>query len=65
MTYGFRQAGVDVLAGIDIDPKCRATYKANNKPAKFIGADIKKLSVKLLARRAGIQQNDDNLIFIG
>lgn len=65
MTYGFRQAGINVIAGIDIDSKCRATYKANNKPVKFIRADIKKLSVKTLARRAGITQNDDNLIFIG
>ncbi len=65
MTYGFRQAGIEVIAGIDIDPKCRSTYKTNNKPVKFVGADIKKLSVKKLARRIRIEQNDDNMVFIG
>ena len=64
MTYGFRQAGIEVIAGIDIDLKCRATYKANNKPAKFVDADIKKLSVKTLSRRIKINQNDDDLVFI-
>ncbi len=44
MTSGFRQAGVKVIAGIDIDPKCKETYELNNKPAKFIEADIKKLT---------------------
>lgn len=65
MTYGFRQAGIEVLAGIDIDPKCKETYELNNKPAKFIEADIKKLSEVELAKKIGIEKDDDNLIFIG
>jgi DNA (cytosine-5)-methyltransferase 1 len=65
MTYGFRQAGINVIAGIDIDPKCGPTYEANNTPAKFINADIRKLTVDSVTKQTGIKKNDDNLIFIG
>jgi DNA (cytosine-5)-methyltransferase 1 len=65
MTYGFQQAGIDVIAGIDIDPNCKETYELNNKPAEFIEADIKKLTETELIAKTGIQRNDDNLIFIG
>lgn len=65
MTSGFRQAGIDVLAGIDIDRKCKETYEENNKPAKFIEADITKLTEAELIKETGIKKDDDNLIFIG
>lgn len=65
VTYGFRQAGIDVLAGIDIDPNCKETYEPNNKPSKFIEADIKELSLQSLAEKTGIKTTDDDLIFIG
>lgn len=65
MTYGFRQAGIKVLAGIDIDPKCKETYELNNKPAKFIEADIKRFTEAQLIKKTKIKRNDDNLIFIG
>lgn len=64
MTYGFREAGIRVLAGIDVDHKCKETYEANNRPSKFIQADIKTLTVEALAKKTRIKQNDDNLIFI-
>lgn len=65
MTHGFRRAGIHVIAGIDIEVKCKETYEFNNKPAKFIHADIKKLKFAELERQTGIKRNDDNLIFIG
>jgi len=65
MTYGFRKAGIDVVAGIDIDPSCRETYEHNNPDSKFIEADIKKYSFEQLKGDSGIKMNDDNLIFIG
>ena len=46
MTNGLKAAGIDVIAGIDIDTKCKETYEYNNKPAKFIEEDIAKLSVE-------------------
>jgi DNA (cytosine-5)-methyltransferase 1 len=65
MTYGFQQAGIDVIAGIDIDPKCKETYEFNNPSSKFIEADIKKLTELELIEKTQIKKDDDNLIFIG
>ncbi|HAT63630.1 MAG TPA: DNA (cytosine-5-)-methyltransferase, partial [Flavobacteriaceae bacterium] len=38
MSYGMMQAGIDIIAGIDIDESCKETYQANIKGAKFIHA---------------------------
>lgn len=65
MTYGFRKAGIDVIAGIDIDSSCKETYEYNNPDSKFLAADIKKYSFKELKKATGISENDDELIFIG
>ena len=65
MTYGFRKAGIEVIAGIDIDPSCKETYEYNNPESKFIEADIKKYSFEQLKKDTGIKKNDDELVFIG
>lgn len=39
LTYGLRQANIDVVAGLDNDKTCRYTYESNNQ-AEFIEADI-------------------------
>lgn len=65
MTYGFREAGIKVIAGIDIDSSCKETYEYNNPDSKFIEADIKKYSFEELIKATGITENDDELIFIG
>ncbi|MBC8204180.1 MAG: DNA cytosine methyltransferase, partial [FCB group bacterium] len=65
MSYGLTMAGINVLAGIDIDISCKATYEANLPNSKFIHADIKKYSVKELGKAIEIRQNDDSMIFIG
>ena len=31
MSYGLKNAGIDVLAGIDVDPDCKETYVSNVK----------------------------------
>jgi len=40
MTHGLLQAGIDVVAGVDIDEGCRYAYEHNNRPAKFLHADV-------------------------
>lgn len=65
MTKGFTEAGINVLAGIDIDSECQKTYTSNNSGVKFIHADIKKLTFKSLKDQAKIKRNDKELIFIG
>jgi DNA (cytosine-5)-methyltransferase 1 len=43
LTHGLRQAGIDVVAGVDLDPRCRHAFEANNPPAAFHAADIQKM----------------------
>lgn len=43
LTFGLVQAGIEVVAGVDVDPACRYPYEANNK-AKFIECDVNELS---------------------
>ncbi|HLP27732.1 MAG TPA: DNA cytosine methyltransferase [Candidatus Didemnitutus sp.] len=44
LTYGLRRAGIDVRAGIDIDPACQYPYTANNQ-ALFINKSINQVDV--------------------
>jgi DNA (cytosine-5)-methyltransferase 1 len=65
MTEGFENAGIDVIAGIDIDPDCRETYVKNHPNSRFILQDIKKLKTKYFLEEMNIQKYDDGLIMIG
>ncbi len=65
MTFGLKLAGINVLAGIDIDEECRETYELNNQNSIFIHADIKKLTETDLQNKIDIKRNDDSMIFIG
>ena len=64
VTCGFRQAGIDVLGGIDIDKTCKETYEKNNN-ARFLHADISDLSKKEVGKFFGIRRNQRELIFAG
>lgn len=65
MTAGFRKAGINVIAGIDIDKECKKTYEKNNKGSSFICTDIKKFSFEEFEKQTGVKKNDNELIFIG
>ncbi len=65
MSYGLARSGVKILAGIDCDPACKATYEHNNKPARFLERDIATLNPVLLAAELGVERNDDDLILVG
>lgn len=65
MSLGLKQAGIDVIAGIDFDPDCKETYEANIKGAKYILADVEKLEAGDLSREMEIKKNDDNLVMVG
>lgn len=52
LTYGLVQAGIEVVAGIDIDPECKYPYEANNK-AKFMQRDVNELSASEVATIIG------------
>ena len=65
MTCGLRQGGINVIAGIDNDVACGATYEKNNPGSEFILADVFDLKEKYLERRLSLKKKDDNLVLIG
>lgn len=64
VTCGFKQAGIDVLGGIDIDRTCQETYEKNNG-AKFLPADVSNLPKEVIGNFFEIRRNQKNLIFVG
>jgi DNA (cytosine-5)-methyltransferase 1 len=64
VTCGFKQSGINVLGGIDIDPACELTYKTNNN-AEYLCADVSNLEKEKIAQTFKIKKNQDNLIFVG
>lgn len=64
VSLGFKQAGIEVLGGIDIDKSCRETYEKNIN-AKFLAADVSNLEKKKVGQFFGIRRGQRNLIFVG
>ncbi len=62
LTRGLKNVGIDVVAGIDIDARCKDTYEKNNRPAKFVCEDVRKLSVSHLKRIIGPIKRKDLLL---
>ena len=65
MSYGMQQSGIQIIAGIDFDINCKSTYETNINGAKFIHADVFKLTEQDLEDELLLKRNDDNLILIG
>lgn len=64
LTRGFLDAGIRVVAGLDINESCRRTYESNNKPAKFLACDLREIRRQDLERCIrGIPK--DELVFAG
>jgi DNA (cytosine-5)-methyltransferase 1 len=55
LTHGLIRGGIQVLAGVDLDPQCRFPYEQNNK-SLFIKRDIQELSSSTLAKIFGNSQ---------
>jgi len=65
MTCGLRQAGIDVIAGIDLDKEAKETYEINNSGSIFVQANIRELGEDYFEKKFSVHKNDDNLILIG
>lgn len=63
LTRGLLNAGIEVVAGFDCEEDFRNTYENNNPEARFIHADIKKLSLRDLA--GNIKLNFQDVLFAG
>ena len=67
VTHGFLNAGIDVIAGIDIDETCKKTYETNNIrtngcSSKFLCEDITKIDIKKIQQQI---TSKDSLVLIG
>lgn len=49
LTHGLLKKGVQVKAGVDVDPACRFAYEANNGGAVFLERDVESLTAEDLA----------------
>ncbi len=67
VTKGFLNMGIDVIAGVDIDIRCKETYEANNiRPngtsSKFFAEDITNFDTKKISE---LLKPNDKLVLIG
>ena len=63
MTCGLRASGIQVIAGIDNDSSCQATFEKNNKGAVFLDRDIAAYQPAALASDLKIKKRDDYMVF--
>lgn len=64
LSCGFKQAGIKILGGIDIDISFIETYE-NNIKSKFFHSNISDITKKTLIKEFGIYKNQKELIFVG
>lgn len=62
LTHGLKQAGLNVVAGLDCDNDCRYAYEVNNKGAKFLNQDVANLTGSDLER---LYPSDSVKILVG
>ena len=62
LTRGLLDAGIEVLAGVDVDCRLRETYEQNNQPVQFLCQDIKKVDINELRQKLGIR-GDDSVLY--
>lgn len=65
MTNGLIQAGIEVIAGVDLDSEAKETYETNNNGAKFVNADITRLPLDYFEKEFSVSRNDDEMVFVG
>ena len=58
LTRGLRDAGIQVLAGVDNDDRLRQTYERNNNFSRFVHSDIDAIDISKLRSDLNIGAND-------
>ena len=53
---------MSVVAGFDIDSRCKETYERNNRPARFYEADITRMDAAMIWRSVGTHPKSDILL---
>ena len=63
LTYGLKASGIQVIAGIDNDSSCKATFEQNNAGTIFLEKDISKYPPGALTKDLKIKKKDDYMVF--
>ncbi|MBI5572646.1 MAG: DNA cytosine methyltransferase [Desulfomonile tiedjei] len=64
LTRGLLDAGIKVVAGVDSDESCRATYEFNNPGARFIAKDLRDVTLDEL-RGVTHSKSFKDMLFVG
>lgn len=64
MTKGLRNAGIQVLFGVDLNPACQATYE-NNNHIPYLNRDISQITGRQLLEEYPLLADNDNLLLVG
>jgi DNA (cytosine-5)-methyltransferase 1 len=62
LTRGLRNAGINVVLGIDNNEDCRLTYEHNNKPTEFFCSDLRDVEAKDVRRRLVLRSGSPLLL---
>jgi len=62
---GFKQAGLDIVVGIDNDKDASETYKYNIKPELFINEDIRQIETDSISAYVNKYKKDNYILFCG
>lgn len=64
LTRGLLDAGIEVIAGFDLDDRCRPSYEHNNPGARFIKVDIGHLTLRELLSKGRLKKFEQ-VLFAG
>ena len=62
LTRGLLDAGIEVVAGIDVDPSVGETYERNNRPVRFLRRDIRTVGPEDLMALLGTNNPCETLL---
>ena len=62
---GFRQAGYNIVCGVDINEDCSKSYQMNFKEAKFINQDIREVPTEKILSICNLSEGDVDVIIGG
>jgi DNA (cytosine-5)-methyltransferase 1 len=65
LSEGFRQAGYQVLAGLDYDVAAGRTFAATHPEAKFLGGPIQEISVRDILKATGLRPGELDVLVGG
>jgi DNA (cytosine-5)-methyltransferase 1 len=62
LSYGLQQAGFEVLAAVEIDPKAQQTYRLNHPSVRLYAQDIRKIGPSEMMAAVGLVQGQLDLL---